>query len=321
MVYPSVVRVGREETMNVAVRDISLEYLLEQRLGQAEGTGNAGPDPSAIHAEIKALSDEREGKQRELNNVINAGGNAAKVTQLQAEIKAINSRRMNAMSRLDEAKDRKQTAARQQDADRRRMQSEILCDADVVCTTLAGAGHPLLAQLTFDFETVIIDEAAQAVELSSLIPLRYGCKRAILVGDPHQLPPTVISQRAERLGYSQSLFVRVFNAKQPVHLLSIQYRMHPLISSFPSRTFYASKLEDGPGMAEATQQPWHDQGLLAPFKFFDAAQGQEQAARGHSVKNPYEATIAAAIYDRLKYEARRAGKGECLIQFWSFELC
>jgi senataxin len=41
---------------------------------------------------------------------------------------------------------------------------------------------------------VIIDEASQAIELSALIPLKYQPKHTILVGDPQQLPPTVLSQ-------------------------------------------------------------------------------------------------------------------------------
>jgi len=41
---------------------------------------------------------------------------------------------------------------------------------------------------------MVIDEAAQAIELSSLIPLKYGCSKCVMVGDPQQLPPTVISQ-------------------------------------------------------------------------------------------------------------------------------
>jgi len=33
-----------------------------------------------------------------------------------------------------------------------------------------------------DFEIIVIDEAAQAIELSSLIPLRYHCRSCIMVG-------------------------------------------------------------------------------------------------------------------------------------------
>jgi len=42
----------------------------------------------------------------------------------------------------------------------------------------------------------VIDESAQAVETSTLIPLKYGCERLILVGDPKQLAATVFSRIA-----------------------------------------------------------------------------------------------------------------------------
>jgi senataxin len=48
---------------------------------------------------------------------------------------------------------------------------------------LSGAGHETLEQL--DFEMVIIDEAAQSIELSSLIPLKFRCQRCIMVGGKH----------------------------------------------------------------------------------------------------------------------------------------
>lgn len=37
-------------------------------------------------------------------------------------------------------------------------------------------------------------QAGQAKETETLIPLLYQCPNLILVGDPHQLPPTVVSQ-------------------------------------------------------------------------------------------------------------------------------
>jgi superfamily I DNA and/or RNA helicase len=40
------------------------------------------------------------------------------------------------------------------------------------------------------FPIVVIDEAAQATELATLIPLQYGCERCVLAGDPQQLPAT-----------------------------------------------------------------------------------------------------------------------------------
>ena len=68
------------------------------------------------------------------------------------------------------------------------------------------------------FDTVLIDEAAQAVECSTLIPLKYNAPRLVLVGDPKQLPATVLSNEAQKLQYGRSLFERLqVNAIQSVH--------------------------------------------------------------------------------------------------------
>jgi hypothetical protein len=53
--------------------------------------------------------------------------------------------------------------------------------ASVVFTTCAGAGLGSLRSL--DFVDVVVDEASQVTEPTSLIPLVKGCKRAVLVGD------------------------------------------------------------------------------------------------------------------------------------------
>jgi hypothetical protein len=53
--------------------------------------------------------------------------------------------------------------------------------ASVVFTTCAGAGLGSLRSL--DFSDVVVDEASQVTEPTTLIPLVKGCKRAVLVGD------------------------------------------------------------------------------------------------------------------------------------------
>ena len=67
-----------------------------------------------------------------------------------------------------------------------------------------------------------------------------------MVGDPVQLPATVISPRAVEHNYDCSLFKRLQGSGYPVHVLNMQYRMHPSISCFPSREFYQGQLLDGP---------------------------------------------------------------------------
>lgn len=54
-------------------------------------------------------------------------------------------------------------------------------------------------------------QAAQALEPSVLIPLQLLSRegRLVLVGDPRQLPATVLSRAAERAGLGRSLFERL----------------------------------------------------------------------------------------------------------------
>lgn len=65
-----------------------------------------------------------------------------------------------------------------------------------------------------------------------------------LVGDPTQLPATVISAKAVKYNYTKSLFKRLMDAKYPYYMMNCQYRMHPDISAFPSKNFYNGKLND-----------------------------------------------------------------------------
>ena len=70
---------------------------------------------------------------------------------------------------------------------------------------------------------MIIDEACQAVELSSLIAMQYKCRRLILIGDPIQLPATIFSKQCELNNYDQSLFERLMKCGVPVHMLKVHF--------------------------------------------------------------------------------------------------
>ena len=71
-----------------------------------------------------------------------------------------------------------------------------------------------------------------------------GC-RVVLVGDPQQLPATVLSRQAQLANMERSMFERFQRAGCPVTMLSVQYRMHPSIRQFPSQHFYNNQLQDG----------------------------------------------------------------------------
>eukprot|EP00959_Pyramimonas_sp_CCMP1952_P052182 1090503-Pyramimonas_sp.AAC.1 len=62
--------------------------------------------------------------------------------------------------------------------------------------------------------------------------------RLVLVGDPEQLPPAVLSREAADRGLCLSIFDRLRNAlgedTSAVVQLSLCYRMRPLLLSWPS---------------------------------------------------------------------------------------
>lgn len=294
----NIVRLGRSDAIKTDVQDVCLEELVSQRLGTSNPKNNGDRE-----ATQKLFTDHKEVSEKLRNAVAQIQTGELKgddASKLQDDINALRKQKQNLGTKIDNAKDDEKLAGRNADLNRRRAQEAILNDAHVICATLSGSGHEMFQGLSIEFETVIVDEAAQCVEMSALIPLKYGCAKCILVGDPKQLPPTVFSKEAARFAYEQSLFVRMQkNHPNDVHLLDTQYRMHPEISLFPSKTFYDSKLLDGGDMAGLRKQPWHQSMLLGPYRFFDV-QGQQSAApKGHSLINRAEIEVALQLYERL----------------------
>jgi senataxin len=182
-----VVRIGPEQSMNTSVKDISLDSLVDNVIdAPKEATGSS--EITGVRKEL----DEIRAKKDRLHKALDENTDPTHLEAIQSEFAQLNTRRTSLTGRLDRLKDEQKSASRTLDALRRSTRQKILLEADVVCSTLSGAGHEIIEQL--DFDMVIVDEAAQAIELSTLIPLKYKCQRCILVGDPQQLPPTVLSQ-------------------------------------------------------------------------------------------------------------------------------
>ncbi|KIY46559.1 hypothetical protein FISHEDRAFT_10623, partial [Fistulina hepatica ATCC 64428] len=292
-----VVRTGSSKSMSVEVADIAYDKLVEDRLsvGSSNMDQDVEKDIRSIHIELEQLKAAITARNDERKRVQN---NEARFAALDEEIKRLSITQKPLRDRLDSLRNRKRDNGRRMAAEKRRIQKEVLNSADVICSTLSGTGHKSLDDLEFDL--VIIDEAAQAIELSSLIPLRFSSAVCVFVGDPQQLPPTVISMQASRFRYNQSLFVRL-QKQQPdaVHLLSIQYRMHPDISLLPSRVFYGGRLQDGPDMATSTAQAWHAHQKLGTYRFFNVASREEQTTMS-SMKNVTEARTIVSLFRCLR---------------------
>lgn len=119
-----------------------------------------------------------------------------------------------------------------------------LKNAQIVCCTCIGSGGDMLESLG-PLERILVDEATQATEAAVLVPLMRGCRQLVLVGDHCQLPPTVLSTRAEEEGHGVPLFSRMVACGVPPFMLDTQYRMHPCIAMFPSDLFYGGLLRTG----------------------------------------------------------------------------
>lgn len=300
----SVVRLGRSDAINTNIKDVTLEELVNAKLNlAAPKTGNER-DIHNIMMEHKDTSDKLHALRVQIDER-RAKGEQVPQADTQA-FEGLKKKKANLSLEIDKARDKQKTASRDAELERRRIQQSILDSAHILCATLSGSGHEIFQSLNIEFETVIIDEAAQSIELSALIPLKYGCSKCILVGDPKQLPPTVLSKEAARFQFEQSLFARMEkNHSKDVHLLDTQYRMHPEISLFPSKTFYESRLKDGEDMAKLRARPWHHASLLAPYRFFDVQGMQSSTSKGHSLINSAELEVAMQLYDRLITDCRQ----------------
>ena len=301
----SVIRLGRSDAINTNVLDVTLDELVNTRLNVTTRNGPGDRDLQTIYMEHKSADTGFKEVRSKVDQCRAQGLPVA--AELEREFDLLKKKKSQLSQEIDNTRDKNHSAARDADLTRRRIQQEIIDGAHVICATLSGSGHEMFQNLSIEFETVIIDEAAQSIELSALIPLKYGCAKCILVGDPKQLPPTVLSKEASRFQYEQSLFVRMqMNHPRDVHLLDTQYRMHPEISKFPRTAFYDGRLQDGPFMARLRIRPWHQGELLGPYRFFDVQGLHQASAKGHSLVNMAEIRVAMQLYERLSVDFGRS---------------
>ncbi|XP_043713417.1 DNA-binding protein SMUBP-2 [Telopea speciosissima] len=178
------------------------------------------------------------------------GDNSSLANDIRKEMKALNGKLLKAKDKNAKRDIRKELRTLSKE-ERKRQQlavTDVIKNADVVLTTLTGASSQKLENTSFDL--VIIDEAAQALEIACWIALLKG-SRCILAGDHLQLPPTVQSVEAEKKGLGRTLFERLAGlyGDEVISMLTVQYRMHEHIMSWSSKELYDSKVEAHPSVA------------------------------------------------------------------------
>jgi ATP-dependent RNA/DNA helicase IGHMBP2 len=162
---------------------------------------------------------------------------------------------------------------------------DIVSKTQVVTATLVGANHYTIRNL--EYNTVVIDEAGQALEPACWIPI-LKAKKVILAGDHCQLSPTIKSNEAAKDGLSKTLLEKCIELHpEAVTLLEEQYRMNEKIMGYSSLIFYENKLKAHESVAKS---------LLFeedfPLLFIDTAGcGYEEKLEGTSSTNPDEAVF------------------------------
>jgi hypothetical protein len=189
--------------------------------------------------------------------------------------------------------------------DRHQTTQRIIGDAGVVCCTCIGAGTAMLSKKGKGnsqgkkFAGVLIDEAAQATEIAAVVAISLGCEQLVLVGDHHQLPPTVLSDQSQAEGLSLSLFERLVEVGVEPCMLDTQYRMHPAISEFPSDCFYGGRIKDGvSAAARPAPAGLHWPRPDFPVMFIGSESGQE-SSDGSSKYNDAEVAIVVDLVQQL----------------------
>jgi len=165
----------------------------------------------------------------------------------------------------------------------------VLNNAQVITATLVGTNHPSIRKRTF--HTLIIDEAAQALEPACWIPI-LRTQKLIMAGDHQQLPPTIKSSGKEAKALMHTLMQKCIE-RYPDTVVSLQeqYRMHASIMDFPSQQFYANSLQAHPSVA--TRKLFMTD---LSVQFVDTAGcGFEEKNKDNSIYNPEEASFTVRL--------------------------
>ena len=125
--------------------------------------------------------------------------------------------------------------------------------------------------------------------------------KAIMVGDPRQLPP-IVQSRDPRV--QRAIGRSVFEVTIPdparsdvVAMLDVQYRMHPVIGELVARLFYGGRLQHAADAARtdaiAARAPYRGM----PLVVVDTRSRTtcERSARGSSRVNPVSAEVTAEL--------------------------
>lgn len=258
------VRIGRPEVMHTTVKDISLTELGKRDVKRMTANYSSKNIPIDSFDEEKKLL---EARINALKCEITYSQKIDETYRQHLKLKLLDMNAKYELLKNHKSMDDMSTnelANFQRVAERR-----ILEGADIITCTLSSCYTNQMESIfggnREKISVCIVDEATQCCEAENVIPLLLGVNKLILVGDPNQLPATIISQEAKKYGLDQSLFFRIQNAFQrmkdnPIIMLNTQYRMAYAISYWPNKFFYGGQLKND--ISNVHRFPFHNYRLF-----------------------------------------------------------
>jgi ATP-dependent RNA/DNA helicase IGHMBP2 len=164
-------------------------------------------------------------------------------------------------------------------------EEKLYTEAEVILGTPIGLYDSKLQRT--EFQTLVLDEAGQCIEPLAWCVFPLAPKK-VLAGDHWQLPPTVLSPEAARLGLNRSILELAVSVSPHAFLLDTQYRMRASIAGFSSGYFYKGLLQTATHLA--------DKGIH--LRFIDTAGSGHNEARGAdgtSLQNEGELAIVQQL--------------------------
>jgi len=288
----------------------SLREALKKSLDSSEGGGNAG---RTLLSRARSLRRRLERSVPRLSADCGASGAAAELVRSLEVVGEGESRggggeeEIDRMFAIAEAREAAGSLLEQlKGADGSLATDELLWTADVIFCTLSTAGTSALKRAG-KVDDLFVDEAAAATEPEMCVPFHASPDRMLAVGDPMQLPATILSKHAVACGLDRSLHERLmFGCSREHIMLNIQYRMRPDISTFPSRRFYSGKLTNG---SNVERDVYKEGGAIlggAPYTFFDI-KGAEKQSHSGSYFNSEEGAAVVKLVKTIRAARTRNG--------------
>ena len=212
VVKPKVVRiVGTNSNLDKRLIEVTLDELVSAELnGTDNENGDLGKKRLKLTESFRELrADHMKAKdaienKREAEKIAREKNDTEDVRKLSKDMDSLKKHKHVIENKMSLIKNQLSRFDKDIESRKKKAEQTVLQNADIICCTLSGSGHETLMANAHSFDYIIIDEAAQCVELEVLIPLKYECDKIILIGDPNQLPATVFSKEVKKYNYEQS---------------------------------------------------------------------------------------------------------------------